>query len=97
MDDPALTVRDLTMAFGERVLVRGLDFAIRRGEVFVVMGGSGCGKSTLLRQMVGLDPPLAGDVYYSGEAYWGADDERREHEQQPEELWVGEAHLRGTP
>jgi phospholipid/cholesterol/gamma-HCH transport system ATP-binding protein len=72
VDDPALTVRDLTMAFGERVLVRGLDFAIRRGEVYVVMGGSGCGKSTLLRHMLGLQEPASGEVLYGTESFTAA-------------------------
>ena len=41
--DAILTVRDLTMAFGDRVVMEGLAFEIRRGEIYVVMGGSGCG------------------------------------------------------
>jgi phospholipid/cholesterol/gamma-HCH transport system ATP-binding protein len=66
--EPALVaVRDLTMAFGPRVLQRDLTFEVRQGHVFVVMGGSGTGKSTLLRHMVGLVEPAAGDVRY-GEA-----------------------------
>jgi phospholipid/cholesterol/gamma-HCH transport system ATP-binding protein len=42
------------------------------------MGDSGCGKSTLMRHMVGLQSPVAGDVYYDGEGYWAAGEERRE-------------------
>ena len=34
-------VRDLTMAYGSFVLLRGIDFTIRRGDIFVIMGGSG--------------------------------------------------------
>ena len=43
-----------TMAYGSFVLIRDLDFTVRRGDIFVIMGGSGCGKSTLLRHMIGL-------------------------------------------
>jgi phospholipid/cholesterol/gamma-HCH transport system ATP-binding protein len=76
--EPAeIEVRGLTIGYGGRAVQRELGFSVRKGEVFVVMGDSGCGKSTLLRQMVGLDPPLAGEVFYSGEAFWGASDERR--------------------
>ncbi|MCP5069306.1 MAG: ATP-binding cassette domain-containing protein, partial [bacterium] len=46
---PLITIRNLTMAYGDVVVQRDLDFTIDHGEVFVVMGGSGCGKSTLLR------------------------------------------------
>jgi phospholipid/cholesterol/gamma-HCH transport system ATP-binding protein len=73
-----IEVRDLTMGYGERVVQRDLAFTVSRGEVFVIMGDSGCGKSTLMRHMVGLQSPVAGDVYYGGEGYWAAGEERRE-------------------
>ncbi len=44
-----ITVRNVTMAYGSFVLMRDLNFVVRRGDIFVIMGGSGCGKSTLLR------------------------------------------------
>jgi phospholipid/cholesterol/gamma-HCH transport system ATP-binding protein len=43
-----------------------VSFTVRRGEVFVILGGSGCGKSTLLKHMIGLYPPIAGHVYIDG-------------------------------
>jgi phospholipid/cholesterol/gamma-HCH transport system ATP-binding protein len=73
-----IVVRDLTMAYGEFVIQRNLDFSVARGEVFVVMGGSGCGKTTLLRHMVGLKAPAAGDVLYDGQSFWQGTDEERE-------------------
>ena len=76
--EPQVEVRDLTMGYGGSVVQRGLAFTVSRGEVFVIMGDSGCGKSTLMRHMVGLHPPVAGDVYYDGEGYWAAGEERRE-------------------
>jgi phospholipid/cholesterol/gamma-HCH transport system ATP-binding protein len=74
---PHLAVRDLTMAFGDFVVMRDLDFAIRRGSVFVIMGMSGCGKSVLLRHMVGLLEPAKGEVFYGGESFTRASPERR--------------------
>lgn len=65
-----IVVDDLTVAFGDFVVQRGLSFTIRRGDVFVIMGGSGCGKSTLLKVMIGLKAPACGDVYYDGRPYW---------------------------
>jgi len=73
-----IEVRGLTMGYGERVVQRDLAFTVSRGEVFVILGDSGCGKSTLMRHMVGLQAPVAGDVYYEGEGYWAAGEERRE-------------------
>ena len=75
---PQIEVRNLTMGYGERVVQQGIGFSVSRGEVFVIMGDSGCGKSTLMRHMVGLQSPVAGDVYYEGEGYWAAGEERRE-------------------
>jgi phospholipid/cholesterol/gamma-HCH transport system ATP-binding protein len=73
-----IRVRDLTMAFGSFVLMRDLDFTVRRGSVFVVMGGSGSGKSTLLRHMIGLQEPAKGEVFYDDESFTRADPARRE-------------------
>ncbi len=75
--DIRIEVRDLDMAFDAYVVQRNVNFAVRRGSVFVVMGGSGCGKSTLLRHMIGLEHPARGDVYYDGEGFWAAAPERR--------------------
>ncbi len=75
---PQIEVRGLTMGYGERVVQQEIAFTVSRGEVFVIMGDSGCGKSTLMRHMVGLQSPVAGDVYYDGEGYWAAGEERRE-------------------
>jgi len=72
------TVHDLTMAYGDLVVMRDLNFAVKRGEVFVVMGVSGCGKSTLLRHMIGLNEPAAGEIFYGDENFTRADTERRQ-------------------
>jgi phospholipid/cholesterol/gamma-HCH transport system ATP-binding protein len=71
-------VRALTFGWAETVVQRDVGFAVRRGEVFVVMGDSGCGKSTLLRHMVGLNRPFSGEVYYAGQGYWASDEAGRE-------------------
>lgn len=57
-----LTVQHLTMAWGERVIQRDLNFDVHPGEVFVVMGASGSGKSSLMRHLLGLQTPKAGQV-----------------------------------
>ncbi|MDY0389943.1 ABC transporter ATP-binding protein [Desulfobulbus oligotrophicus] len=74
---PAITVRDLTMAYGSFVLQRDLNFTIYEGDIFIIMGGSGCGKSTLLRQMIGLKPPATGSVCYGSANFWELDDEQQ--------------------
>jgi phospholipid/cholesterol/gamma-HCH transport system ATP-binding protein len=66
------------MAYGDFVLMRDLDFVVRRADVFVIMGGSGCGKSSLLRHMIGLHEPAAGEVLYRGESFTRADADARD-------------------
>jgi phospholipid/cholesterol/gamma-HCH transport system ATP-binding protein len=75
---PAIEVRNLTMAYGDTVVMRDLNFVVEPQEVFVIMGGSGCGKSTLLRHLIGLQEPAAGEVEYSGINFTRADAETRE-------------------
>jgi phospholipid/cholesterol/gamma-HCH transport system ATP-binding protein len=70
-------VSGLDMAYGDFVVQRDLDFAVRRGEIFIIMGGSGCGKSTLLRHLIGLKEPAAGEVYFDGMNLWRASPEER--------------------
>lgn len=72
-----ITVINLTMAYGDFVIQRDLRFTIARGDIFIIMGGSGCGKSTLLKHLIGLNRPARGEVYYEGQAFWGASDEDR--------------------
>ena len=61
-----ITASDLRVRFGDREVLHGLEFEVRRGETLVVIGGSGSGKSTLLRTMVGLEKPSSGEVRVKG-------------------------------
>ena len=65
---PPIEVRHLTMAYGnEPPIMRDLNFTVRAGEIFIIMGGSGCGKSSLLRHLIGLQRPREGSVFLFGE------------------------------
>jgi phospholipid/cholesterol/gamma-HCH transport system ATP-binding protein len=72
-----IRVHDLTMAYGDFVIQRDLNFSVQRREVFVIMGASGSGKSTLMRHLVGLMRPVHGEVLYDGEAFWDAEPEEQ--------------------
>ena len=63
---PMIRVENVTIGYGERVLMSGVSFDVARGEVFVILGGSGCGKSSLLKTMIGLNRPLAGRILIDG-------------------------------
>ena len=64
--DSAVVVRDLVVKYADRMILDRISFDIRRGEVFVLLGGSGEGKSTLLRHLIGLQKPLSGSITVKG-------------------------------
>jgi phospholipid/cholesterol/gamma-HCH transport system ATP-binding protein len=77
--EPVIRVESLTAGYDETVILSDLDFDVKAGEVFVILGGSGCGKSTLLKHMIGLHPPLGGRVLIHGRDLTAAEgDARRE-------------------
>jgi len=76
-ETPVIEVRDLTMKYGERVVMQDINFTVARGEVFVLMGGSGSGKSTLLKHLIGLKEPAKGSILFEGEGFDIHDDAGR--------------------
>ena len=72
-----ISVRDLSMAYGENLIQRDLNFTVNHGDIFIIMGGSGCGKSTLLRHMIGLMRPKTGSIHYKDCSFWDQSDRAR--------------------
>jgi phospholipid/cholesterol/gamma-HCH transport system ATP-binding protein len=77
MAESVLRVEDLAARFDGRTIFEHVSFEVRRGEVFVILGGSGSGKSTLLKHIIGLYPPAAGRVAILGQAMAGLAGEAR--------------------
>lgn len=69
-----IEVDDLTMAYGDFVVMEHLTFNIERGEIFAIMGGSGSGKSTLLKHLIGIMKPATGHIYLEGNDLWESDE-----------------------
>lgn len=67
---PAITTKNLEIAYGDFVIQRDLNFAVNRGEIFVLMGGSGCGKTTVMRCLTGLKEPAKGQVFLGDVSFW---------------------------
>jgi phospholipid/cholesterol/gamma-HCH transport system ATP-binding protein len=61
-----IEISKVTTRFGEHVVHAGVDLAVRRAEIFAVIGGSGSGKSTLLREMILLQRPNSGSIRVLG-------------------------------
>jgi phospholipid/cholesterol/gamma-HCH transport system ATP-binding protein len=75
--DTAISVRNLKIGYDGRLVLQNISFEVRRGEVFVILGGSGSGKSTLLKHMIGLYEPVEGEVWIGDENLVGASSEVR--------------------
>jgi phospholipid/cholesterol/gamma-HCH transport system ATP-binding protein len=76
--DAAIDVRDITIAYGDFLIQRDLTFTVRRGEIFIIMGGSGCGKTTVMRSLSGLKEPSKGQVFLNGVSLWEVEQRERE-------------------
>ncbi|MGD9686951.1 MAG: ABC transporter ATP-binding protein [Desulfobacter sp.] len=77
MSETIINVRHLFAGYNNNAIMEDLNFDIQSGEVFVILGGSGCGKSTVLKHMIGLVPPLSGEVLIHGEDMVAARGKRR--------------------
>ena len=64
----SVEVRGLRKSFDQQEVLKGLDFEVKPGEIFVIMGPSGSGKSVLLKHIIGLEQPDAGDILVNGES-----------------------------
>lgn len=64
--EPHITVTDLAIGWGDRLLIEHASFTVRRASCFAILGGSGCGKSSLLRHLIGLEKPKAGSIRLAG-------------------------------
>ena len=79
-----IELRNVKKSYGKHEILHGINLAIHRGEVVVVIGPSGSGKSTLLRQMNLLEEPTQGEVRIDGRVVSGKLDRRgvqKVHEQ----------------
>jgi phospholipid/cholesterol/gamma-HCH transport system ATP-binding protein len=74
----AIDVRNLSVGYGQNVLLQNLNFSVNEGEIFVILGGSGCGKSSLLKNLFGLYEPLEGSVLIEGQDITDAHGEDRQ-------------------
>ncbi len=64
---PKIEFREVSLAFGEKVVLDGVSFSVAPGEMKVILGQSGSGKSTILRLALGLLKPDGGQIFINGE------------------------------
>lgn len=66
MSDNLIEIRDLSFAYSQRMVLKGINLSARRGQVIAIMGNSGCGKTTLLRLIGGALRPTQGLLRVNG-------------------------------
>jgi len=75
MEDVIIQVKDLVAHYGNFKVLDGVSFEVKRGEIFMIVGGSGCGKSTLLKHLCGLMRPTSGTILFEGRNVAAMDDD----------------------
>ena len=65
--EPIISVRNLTVGYGDEPIIRKISFEVLPGEIFAIMGRSGCGKTTLFKAMIGLLESEEGEVIIDGD------------------------------
>ena len=76
-DSSYIRVNNLEMKYDDYTVIKNLTFSVKKGEIFVVMGGSGCGKSTLLKHLIGLITPTKGQIFYDDVDFVNTDPDQR--------------------
>ena len=66
MDDSVIKVEHLEAGYPGVTVLHDVNFSVRRGEVFALLGGSGCGKSTIMKHLIGLNPAPGGKITVAG-------------------------------
>jgi phospholipid/cholesterol/gamma-HCH transport system ATP-binding protein len=66
LESPEIALRDVSVGYGERIVLSGVRTVLPGGKISVILGGSGCGKSTLLRNIIGLVPIKSGSIVLGG-------------------------------
>ncbi|MCK4836724.1 MAG: ATP-binding cassette domain-containing protein, partial [Candidatus Aminicenantes bacterium] len=59
-----IRVQNLEVGYGDEIVLEQLNFSVEKSEIFVILGPSGCGKTTVLKTILGLIPPISGDIYF---------------------------------
>jgi len=73
-----IEAKDVTVAYGERVMHDSVSFRVERGEIYGFLGGSGSGKTTLMKTLIYLKEPRSGQIWLDGDEIWKADMQKRQ-------------------
>jgi phospholipid/cholesterol/gamma-HCH transport system ATP-binding protein len=77
VQDTIIQVNNISAGYKNVVVLKDVSFEVKRGEIFIILGGSGSGKSTLLKLMIGLNKPLSGEIFIDGQNIVSAEGDER--------------------
>ena len=77
-EEPVASARDLIAAYGDKVVLDGVNLDIQPQEILTIIGGSGSGKTTLLKHFIGLEQPRSGRIEIFGQDWWEMGETERE-------------------
>jgi len=77
MNEPVISIRNVTKTFGAVTAVNDVSFDIRPNEFFALLGPSGCGKTTLMRMLAGFEEPTEGQITLAGQDMAGVPPNKR--------------------
>ncbi len=66
-----ITIKNVTKAFGDKVVLQAFDAAFQDGEFITLLGPSGCGKTTMLRMIAGFERPTTGEIWFDDQLVSG--------------------------
>lgn len=67
--DSIISIRNFSMRFGETTVINDLNFEVKRGETFGLLGSNGSGKTTTIRSLLGIYVPTSGELLVDGKPY----------------------------
>lgn len=74
-EEPVIVFRDVSIAFGDHVVLENVSFSVNRGQTLCILGRSGVGKSVSLRLLMGFLKPDSGSIRVAGQEIAGLDEE----------------------
>ena len=66
MSEPIIELEHVDAGYPGALILHDVSFDVKKGEIFILLGGSGCGKSTIMKHMIGLNPVLGGRLTVAG-------------------------------
>jgi len=71
MNQALITFDNLAIGYERRAVMSGISLSILRSSFTAILGANGCGKSTLLKTLLGIQPPVAGEIRFAGQPLFG--------------------------